>query len=195
MDMTASTAAKTDQINNVDLIKTGPITVTIKRVTEGPKEQPFNFHTEETPGRAYRPSLTMRRMMIAAWGPNPEAYIGHSLTLYRNPATKYGTDQTGGIEISHMSHINKPVTRSLTVTRGRNRNFTVKPLAALVQDVVRDWQAEMDAVTDTAALSVLYAEMRATPGAYTDELQAAFGDRGAALKVTAAPEQTEGDAA
>jgi len=195
MDMTASTAAKTDQINNEDLIKTGPITVTIKRVTEGPPEQPFNFHTEETPGRAYRPSKSMRRVMVAAWGTNPEAYVGRSLTLYRNPATKFGSEQTGGIEISHMSHINKPSTVAITVSRGKRKPFTVKPLAAPVQEPVRDWPTEIDATTTTAALTALYQQIRQIPGAYTDELKTAFTDRGAALKVTAAPEQTEGDAA
>jgi hypothetical protein len=194
MDMTASIAPRSDQINADDLL-TGPVTVTISEVTEGAAEQPFDFHLIEYPGRAYRPSKSMRRVIVKAWGGKTEAYHGKRLTIFNNPEIMFGRDKTGGIEISHLSDIPKAFTMPLTKTRGRKNNFTVKPLAALVQDVVRDWQAEMDAVTDTAALSVLYAEMRATPGAYTDELQAAFGDRGAALKVTAAPEQTEGDAA
>ena len=152
MDMTASIAPKTDQINNVDFIKTGPITVTISRVTEGPDEQPFNFHMKETPGRAYRPSKSMRNMMVAAWGSDPEAYVGHSLTLYRNPATKFGREQTGGIEISHMSHIDKPITRPLTVSRGQRRSFTIKPLAA---PAPRDWLTEAAQLTDPAALNRL----------------------------------------
>ncbi|TFD51984.1 hypothetical protein E3T46_07805 [Cryobacterium sp. Hh11] len=152
MDMTASIAPKTDQINNVDFIKTGPITVTINRVTEGPAEQPFNFHMEETPGRAYRPSKSMRNMMVAAWGPNPEAYVGHGLTLYRNPATKFGREQTGGIEISHMSHIDKPITRPLTVSRGKRANFTIKPLAT---PTPRDFLAEATAATTSAAVNAI----------------------------------------
>jgi len=90
MDMTASIAPKTDQINNEDFIKTGPITVTIKRVTEGPPEQPFNFHMEETPGRAYRPSKSMRRVLVSAWGVEGETYLGHQLTLMRNPEITLG---------------------------------------------------------------------------------------------------------
>lgn len=160
MDMTQSIAPKTDQINNVDFIKTGPITVTISGVTEGPPEQPFNFHMKETPGRAYRPSKSMRNMMVAAWGPNPEAYIGHSLTLYRNPATKFGREQTGGIEISHMSHIDKPITRPLTVSRGKRANFTVKPLAAPTpprDESGRDWLNELTLAADNLdAITALF---------------------------------------
>jgi len=152
MDMTASIAPKTDQINNVDFIKTGPITVTINRVTEGPPEQPFNFHMEETPGRAYRPSKSMRRVMVAAWGTNPAAYVGHSLTLYRNAATRFGSEQLGGIEISHLSHIEKALTVPLTAKRGTRKNFTVKPLAT---PAPRDWITEAEQLTDTASLNRL----------------------------------------
>ena len=151
MDMTASIAAKTDQINNEDFIKTGPITVTINRVTEGPAEQPFNFHMEETPGRAYRPSKSMRRVMVAAWGTNPAAYVGHSLTLYRNASTRVGSEQTGGIEISHLSHLGKPLTVALTATRGKRKNFTVKPIAAPTpprDESGRDWIAELTLAGD-----------------------------------------------
>ena len=166
MDMTASIAPKTDQINNEDFKKTGPITVTINRVTEGPAEQPFNFHMEETPGRAYRPSKSMRRVMVAAWGTNPAAYVGHSLTLYRNAATRFGSEQTGGIEISHLSHIDKALTVPLTAKRGVRKNFTVKPLATAAPTPARDWIAELKAAGDdpnaVAALGVA-ARNEATP--------------------------------
>ena len=189
--MTESIAPKSDQLNADDLMA-GPVTVTISEVKRGSAEQPVDVVLVEYPGRAYRPSKSMRRVMVTAWGKEAGAYAGHQLTLFRNAKITFGRDEVGGIEIAALSHIDKPLTVALTATRGKRKNFTVKVLAAPVQDVVRDWNAEMDAVTDTAALSVLYAEMRATPGAYTDELQAAFGDRGAALKVTAAPEQAEG---
>ena len=141
MDMTESIAPKTDQINAADLTD-GPITVTINRVTEGPPEQPFNFHMTETPGRAYRPSKSMRRVMVNAWGKDPSAYVGHSLTLYRNAATKFGSELLGGIEISHLSHIERPLTLPLTATRGKRKAFTVKPIPAS-----RDWLTEL-ATTD-----------------------------------------------
>ncbi|TFB96550.1 MULTISPECIES: hypothetical protein [unclassified Cryobacterium] len=160
--MTQSIAPKTDQINAADLVS-GPITVTINRVTEGPPEQPFNFHMEETPGRAYRPSKSMRRVMVAAWGSNPAAYVGHSLTIYRNPDTKFGKERLGGIEISHMSHISKPTTVALTVTRGKRAPFTVKPLATTAPTPPadtsgREWLTELTLAADNLdAVSALFA--------------------------------------
>jgi len=94
--------------------------------------------------------------MVAAWGANPAAYVGHSLTLYRNPSTRFGSEQTGGIEISHLSHIDKPLTVALTATRGKRKPFTVKPLAAPVQEPVRDWIADLAAAgNDLAAIAAL----------------------------------------
>lgn len=139
MDMSTTIIPKSDQINSDDLI-TGPITVTIANVSAGNPEQPVNIHVEEFPGRAYRPSKSMRRVLVAAWGKEANTYTGKRMTLYRNPDIKFGRDVVGGIEISHMSDLEKPLTVSLTATRGKRRPFTVQPLpdlapAVTVQDV------------------------------------------------------------
>jgi len=67
--------------------------------------------------------------MVGAWGPEASEYAGRRLTLFRNPATKFGGMAVGGIEISAMSHIEKNLTLALTVTRGKRAAFIVKPLA------------------------------------------------------------------
>ena len=138
MDMTATIAPKSDQLNADDLIS-GPVTVTIQEVVQGNAEQPVDVRLVEYPGRAYRPSKSMRRVMVSAWGPEAATYAGHRVTLYRNPDITFGRDKVGGIEISHLSHIEKPLTIALTATRGKRKNFTVTPLPAPVQ---RDWLAE-----------------------------------------------------
>lgn len=191
MDMTLSTAPKSDQINADDLIS-GPVTVTIREVTEGAGEQPFDFHLIEYPGRAYRPSKTMRRLIIKAWGGLTENYHGKRLTLYCNPETMFGRDKVGGIEISHMSHIDKPFSIALTKTRSKRALHKVDILATAAPTPARDWLAEMEATTDIGALTGLYKEMVATPGAGTEALKDAFGTRGAAIK---AGETIEDDAA
>jgi hypothetical protein len=66
--------------------------------------------------------------MVAAWGKEANAYVGRRLTLYRNPEITFGREKVGGIEISHVSHIPKPMTVALTATRGKKRTFTVEPL-------------------------------------------------------------------
>jgi len=128
MDLTESIAPRSDQINADDLMA-GPVTVTVKEVTAGTPEQPVDVHLVEFPGRAYRPSKSMRRVMVSAWGKEAAAYTGRRLTLVRNPEITFGRDKVGGIEIAEMSHLDKPLTVALTATRGRRKNFTVKPLA------------------------------------------------------------------
>lgn len=181
MDMTESIAPKSDQLNADDLMP-GPVTVTVREVAKGTPEQPVDVHLVEFPGRAYRPSKSMRRVMVLAWGAEAATYAGHQITLFRNPEITFGRDKVGGIEISHLSHIDKPLTVALTATRGKRKNFTVKPLAETVPKTVRNWQADIDAATDTDTLTAIYTAARATPGAYTDELKQAFGVRGAAIK-------------
>lgn len=139
MDMTATIAPKSDQLNADDLIS-GPVTVTIQEVVQGNAEQPVDVRLVEYPGRAYRPSKSMRRVMVMAWGPEAASYTGHRLTLYRNPEITFGRDKVGGIEISHLSHIEKSLTIALTATRGKRKSFTVQPLTAPAP--ARDFLAE-----------------------------------------------------
>lgn len=127
MDMTASIIPKSDQLNADDLM-TGPITVTIDKVSAGSAEQPVDVFLVEFPGRAFRPSKSMRRVMVAAWGANTAAYTGQRMTLYREPTIKFGRDEVGGIRISHLSGIDKPLKIALTVSRGKREPFIVAPL-------------------------------------------------------------------
>lgn len=129
MDMTESIAPKSDQLNAEDL-RTGPRTFTIENVTKGSAEQPFNFHLAEIPGRPYRPSKSMRRIMVAAWGKDPLAYIGRKLTLYRNPEITFGKTKVGGIEISHMAGVENAKKIVLPVSKGRYQTFVIEPLTA-----------------------------------------------------------------
>jgi hypothetical protein len=129
MDLTESIQPRSDQVNADDLVG-GPITYTIREVIGGKAEHPFDFMLVET-NRAYRPSKTMRRVIVAAWGPKAEAYAGRRLTLYREPSIKFGGQTVGGIRISHMSHLEQRVEVMLQVTRGKREKFVVEPLPEL----------------------------------------------------------------
>jgi len=145
MDLTESIAPRSDQLNADDLIS-GPVTVTIQEVVPGAAEQPVDVRLVEFPGRAYRPSKSMRRVMVMAWGVDASTYTGRRLKLHRNPEITFGRDKVGGIEISALSHIEKPLTVALTATRGKRKNFTVQPLPdapkqaenAIPDEVIRD---------------------------------------------------------
>ena len=188
MDMTDTIAPRSDQWNADDLIA-GPVTVTIADAKPGAAEQPVDILLVETPKRAYRPSKSMRRVIVAAWGKQSTVYAGRSLTLYRNPDITFGGEKVGGIEISHMSHIDKPVTLALTRSRGKRTPFTVQPLA---EPVARDWQAEADAITDVDALRALHAAAKhaGAPAATLDAIVA----RGKALAAPATTRDEEATA-
>src|SRR5699024_9302834 len=127
MDLTDSIAPNSDQLNAEDMLS-GPMTVTIEKVTAGSSEQPVNVHLVELPGRPYRPSKSMRRVMVGAWGPEASNYTGRRMTLYRDPEVRFGGMAIGGIKISHLSHIDKPLRLALTVSRGKRAMHTVDPL-------------------------------------------------------------------
>lgn len=129
MDIGDTIAPRSDQANAEDFL-TGPRTVTITGVKRGASvEQPVEIELDEFPGRPFRPSKTVRRLLVAAWGPEASAYVGRRMTLYRDPAVKFGGMDVGGIRVSHLSHIDRPLTVALTVTRGRRQSYTVQPLA------------------------------------------------------------------
>ena len=127
MDITETLAPKSDQLNSDDLLA-GPITVTIEDVTRGNAEQPVNVHVAGFKGRPYKPNKSMRRVLAEAWGPKTQAWIGQSLTLFRNPKVRYAGKEIGGIEISHMTGLDQPLHTTKTVTRGKREPYTVQPL-------------------------------------------------------------------
>lgn len=127
MDLSDTIIPNSLQLNAEDLL-TGPRTFTVREVSKGSAEQPVDIHLVEFPGRPFRPSKTVRRILVNAWGPEASAYVGRRMTLYRDPAVKFGGMDVGGIRVSHLSHIDKPLSVALTVTRGKRAPYTVQPL-------------------------------------------------------------------
>lgn len=152
MDLTESIAPKSDQLDAIDLIS-GPRTFTIERVSKHNAEQPFNFHLAEFP-RVWRPGKSMRRVIVAAWGPDATQYTGKRVTLFCDDTVQFGNDTVGGTRISHMSGIDKPLRVPLLVKRGKSAVFTVQPLK---EAPARDFLAEAkDAGGDVDLLRSLY---------------------------------------
>ena len=127
VDLTETTAPKSDQLNADDLIA-GPRTIRVTRVSLLGGDQPIAINFEGDNGKPYKPCKSMRRVMVRIWGPDGSKYAGHEMTLYCDPTVKFGGQEVGGIRISHMSGIDKPVTIALTATRASRKPFTVKPL-------------------------------------------------------------------
>lgn len=154
MDLSDTIIPNSDQLNADDLMA-GPRTVTITEVIRGSAEQPVDIHLAEFPGRPWRPSKSMRRVLISAWGSQSSVWIGRRVTLYRDPEVMFGRDKVGGIKVSHLSDIKGQLKVALTVTRGKRAPHTVDPLPDA--PAARDWIAEADAATDVDALRALHA--------------------------------------
>lgn len=133
-DLTNTIIAKSDQVNADDLAG-GPRTIKITKVSAdtSSSEQPIVIGIEGD-SKVYKPCKTVRRLLVSVWGPNGNEYVGRSVTLYRDPTVKWGGLEVGGIRISHMSHIDKPVTIALTATRGNKKPVTVRPIEKPRQD-------------------------------------------------------------
>lgn len=119
---------RSDQLNFDDLIHSDKvITVTEVRV-HASTEQPLSIHYQGDDGRPYKPCKSMRRVLIAAWGPRSEAWVGRSMRLYGDPSIRFGKDAVGGIRISHLTDIDGPKSYMLTVTRSRRAEYRVQPM-------------------------------------------------------------------
>ena len=155
MDISKTTEPRSDQLN-FDDVAAKDLTVTVVEVKRGSAEQPVELHNAEFPGRPYKPGKSMRRVLVAAWGSDSAAYTGRQLTLYGDPDIRFGGAAVGGIRISHLSHIDKPLTIALTVTRGKRAPFTVQPLPAAKDESGRDWLVELaDANGDADLIGAL----------------------------------------
>jgi hypothetical protein len=127
MDISDTLAPKSDQMDYVDLIA-GPKTLTITEVRRGPSpDQPVEIAFAEFE-RPWRPAKTVRRVLVACWGPDSSVYPGRRVTVYGDASVKFGGQEVGGIRLSHASHIDGPVKVSLMISRGKSAPFTVQPL-------------------------------------------------------------------
>ena len=188
MDITSTTVPDSTQVN-FDDVANAEITVTVESVTAGTAEQPVNIHTVETPGRAYRPGLSMRRVLLKAWGPETSAYVGRKITLFGDPSIRFGPTAVGGVRIKELSHIDKPLSIALTTARGKRAPFTVNPLTEPAHNpapepTTEPTREQVAACTDLDDLRTMWAN--AGP-----ELRAQIEARKAELDTTAPVEGDE----
>ncbi len=121
-------APKSDQLNAEDMLA-GPkvITITGVKVSASP-EQPVWIHFQGDNNKPWKPCKTMMRVMMKAWGDDPDQWAGKSAQLYCDPEVVFGKDKVGGIRISHLSHIDQPIEAMLLATRGKRKPYRVDVL-------------------------------------------------------------------
>lgn len=127
MDLSRTIIPKSDQINFED-VQTTPITAVIKSVREGTRDQPVFIDLIGYDGRPYKPSKSMRRVLIGGWGNNGHDWVGKSLTIIGDPSVKFGGVAVGGIKVYAMSDIESDFSMMLSVSRGKRSEHRVKKL-------------------------------------------------------------------
>lgn len=160
-DMSQAIIPKADQISADDLLS-GPLTIQITSVSIRPgTEQPVSINFADDGGRPWKPCKSMSRVLVAAWGPDANVYIGRSATLYRDPSVKWGGMEVGGIRVSHLSDIKSSMVLALTATKGSKKPFTVKPLVLTAPAA----QTAETGLPIGEWLKVASAELKAAPSA------------------------------
>jgi len=137
---------KSDQLNYDDVADVA-LTVTVVGLAAGSNEQPVivNLKNEDgEPLRDYKPCKSMRRVLIAAWGDKGVDWLGKKMTLVGDDTVKFGGVCVGGIRISHVSGIDKPLHIMLTTTRSKR--------SAYVVDVIKDADQPIDEPSDVSEL-------------------------------------------
>lgn len=142
MDLRNTIIPKSDQLNSDHLIG-GAKTIKIRDIKIIDSEtQPVSIFFDGDNNKPYKPSKGMRRVLVGIWGADASAFIGRSLTLYRDDDVKFGGVEVGGIRISHASHIDKPTRILETVSKGKRRPITINPIKKpVITDIAKAKEA------------------------------------------------------
>lgn len=192
MNITDTIEADSTQINADDL--PAPRTVTITGVNKGTAEQPVNIDVAEFPGRAYRPCKSMRRVLVSAWGSDAAQYVGRRLTIFNDPTVRWGGLAVGGVRISHLSNIDKPLTIALTESRGKRKPHRIDPLpdapAALptvTPEAAAEFERDIAEAATIAALDAVAKDLKACDlGSHRARLLTSWSERKSVIEAEAA---------
>ena len=152
MDISHTLEPTSEQLDAVELLG-GPRIFTIERVSKGNAEQPVNVHLRDFP-RPWRPGKSMRRVLVACWGPDASQYVGRRVELYCDTEVRFGGQAVGGTRISRISHIDGPKSVPLLVTRGKSAVYVVQPLPDAPDR--HDWATEVQAAMTEAELREIW---------------------------------------
>lgn len=197
-DLRPTIKAKSDQLN-ADQLLGGPMTIKVTSVNlSGSDDQPLIIHYEGEEGRPYKPSKTMRKLLIFGWGQDGTLWTGRAMTLFLNPEIKFGGEKVGGIQISHMSDIPKGFTLSLAATKGKKAMHVMERLVMAAPVRLADVLAQISAATTRPQMAAAKAQAELlTDDEDYQTAGAAYSARGKVLsgKATAQPvtEATDDD--
>lgn len=167
LDLRPTIVPKSDQLN-ADQLVGGPMTITVSRVTAAAGDQPVSIYYDGDKGRPYKPCLTMRKVLVLAWGHDGNKWPGRSMRVYNDPDVRFGKDQVGGVRISHLSDIQKDIKVSLAVTKGKKAMYEIKRLDSADAELISAIKSAGDVEALKAAFGTAYKATR------DEERRAAF---------------------
>lgn len=165
-DLRATVIPRSDQLNFED-VQTQSITAVIKCVRAGNAEQPVFIDLDGYEGRPYKPSKSMRRVLIGGWGADGHSWVGRSLTLIGDPSVKFGGVAVGGIKILAMSDIDSDFSMMLSVSRGKRSEHRVRKLEVkqpATPESALAWFSANALNMDSAKLEIAYTRTKGVIG-------------------------------
>lgn len=130
LDVTKMCAARSDQINAIDLIS-GPRIAKITDVkifTE--TEQPIHVVLDGDTKRPWKCSKTSVRVLAALYSNDASKWIGKHIEIYCDETVLWGGQAVGGVRQSKAEGIQNPKRLSLTKSRTKKESVVINPLSA-----------------------------------------------------------------
>jgi len=155
MDLSKTIIPKSDQLNADDLIS-GSKTIKIRNIKGGEDEaQPVSIYFYGDNNKPFKPCKSMRRVLVQLWGSESLVFHGRRLTIYRDDTVKWAGVETGGIRISHASHIAESTRVLVTASKNKRVPMTIDvlPLVELkdltgAKKALKDKKITLDAVLE-----------------------------------------------
>lgn len=126
IDFTDTIIAKSDQLNAGDVV--GEMTITITGGTKKEGDQPVHIRYEGDNGKPWKPCKSMRRLLAQAWGSKVDI-SGRKITLICDPTVTWGGQEVGGIRVKALSHIKKPMSIPLRISKTKVVTYKVQAIA------------------------------------------------------------------
>lgn len=125
-DVGFSLAAKSDQLNAIDIMGVEPV-IKIREVkVVANTDQPVSIYFDGDNNRPWKPSKGMLRILAGAWGRESSLWVGRQAQIYFEPSVTYGGKAVGGVRIRALSNIDpKGLQFSLTISRTKREPYPV----------------------------------------------------------------------
>lgn len=162
----ADLQAKSDQLNAVDFAR--PMIFKAVKVDYKPKQpQPVAIHMEGYPGRPYKPCKSMLRGLVRALGEDTDNWNNRLYELFCDPTVKWAGEEIGGIRISAISGIDKPVDFPVQLNKSKRKMHTFKVLAdqpVKKEFIITHWQDAISKAETNEAIDAIVKQVNAEFG-------------------------------